>query len=148
MANYRTQFSCLFDVGSAENVAHAEAIRAALRDDLDRLHGEDIGFAMEPHPEEGPSVLWIHAEECGEPEHVLAFVRRCSGAFGLEGRWGFCWALTCSKPRLDGFGGGAHVLDLATGTTVAWIDCSEWLAERLLENEASAANAAAGEGAP
>jgi hypothetical protein len=33
----------------------------------------------------------------------------------------------CSQPRLDGFGGGAHVLDLATGETVAWTSTNDWL---------------------
>ncbi|WP_207102836.1 hypothetical protein [Paracoccus shandongensis] len=28
---------------------------------------------------------------------------------------------------LDGFGGGGHVLDLATGETVDWISTDAWL---------------------
>ena len=28
---------------------------------------------------------------------------------------------------MDGFGGGAHVLDLATGETVDWINTDGWL---------------------
>ena len=51
-------------------------------------------------------------------------------AFGLEGRWGFAYAETCSRPRLDGFGGGAIVLDLARPETVSWVHTGEWLAER------------------
>jgi hypothetical protein len=43
------------------------------------------------------------------------------------GRWGFQYANTCSKPQLDGFGGGAHVIDLATGETVDWIYTDGWL---------------------
>lgn len=143
MADYFTQFSCLFDTGSAENAARAEAIRDGLRDDLDRLHGEDLGFAMAPLPEDGPGVLWLHdADGSGEPGHVLAFVRRCAAAFGLRGRWGFVWGLSCSKPRTDGFGGGAHALDLATGETVGWIDCDHWLAEQLDAGSAAPAEAA------
>lgn len=143
MADYLTGFSCLFDTGSAANAARAEAIRAKLDAELEG-DGEAMGFQMAPCPESGPGVLWLHADEAGEPEHVLAFVRRCAAAFGLAGRWGFAWALSCSRPRLDGFGGGAHVLDLATGETVAWLDCEHWLAARLEE----ASPAPAGEGAP
>ena len=40
---------------------------------------------------------------------------------------GIHWALTCSRPRPAGFGGGAHVLDLATGETIDWMDCEHWL---------------------
>lgn len=43
------------------------------------------------------------------------------------------YANTCSQPRLDGFGGGAHVLDLATGKTIAWTYTDGWLAEMLDE---------------
>jgi len=51
-------------------------------------------------------------------------------AFGLEGRWGFAYAETCSRPRLDGFGGGAIMLDLARPKIVQWVHTGEWLAER------------------
>ena len=67
----------------------------------------------------------------GDPAHVIQFVQRCAAAFGLSGRWGFQYANTSSRPRLDGFGGGAHVLDLATGETVAWIYTDGWLAQVL-----------------
>ena len=55
----------------------------------------------------------------------------CVGRVALTGRWGFQWALTCSRPRPDGFGGGAHVLELATGMTIEWLDCEHWLAGQL-----------------
>ena len=63
----------------------------------------------------------------GDPEHVIQFVKRCAAEFGLTGLWGMQYANTCSKPRVDGFGGGAHVLDLATGETVDWIYTDGWL---------------------
>ena len=58
---------------------------------------------------------------------------RLSGfsAFALSGRWGFQFALTCSKPRVGAFGGGAHLLDLATGETLAWTSTDRWLADHL-----------------
>ena len=62
-----------------------------------------------------------------EPEHVIAFVLGCAEAFDLRGRWGFRWALTCSRPRLDGFGGGAQLLDLGARRSLAWIDCEHWV---------------------
>ncbi len=33
---------------------------------------------------------------------------------------GFQYALTCSRPRLDAFGGGAHVIDLGTRKSIGW----------------------------
>ena len=48
--------------------------------------------------------------------------------FSLKGRWGFQYTNTCSRPRLNAFGGGAHVIDLGTGETLGWIDTDGWLA--------------------
>jgi hypothetical protein len=62
---------------------------------------------------------------------VILFVQRCAQAFGLTGRWGFQWANTCSRPRVNAFGGGAHVLDLPTRETVSWTDTNGWLARTL-----------------
>lgn len=55
----------------------------------------------------------------------------CAKEFGLTGRWGFQYANSCSRPRIDAFGGGAHVMDLATGETVSWIDTRGWLADAI-----------------
>jgi hypothetical protein len=62
---------------------------------------------------------------------VIIFVQRCAVAFGLTGRWGFQWANICSRPRINAFSGGAHVLDLATRETIARIDTNGWLARTL-----------------
>lgn len=128
MADYFTHFSCMFDVGSADNAARAEAIRRRQADELEAAEGCDLGFEMEIDAMSGPGALWISSDGYGEPEHVIAFVLACAEAFGLTGRWGFSWALTCSKPRIDGFGGGAQVLDLGARTSLAWTDCDHWLA--------------------
>lgn len=141
MADYLTQFSCLLDTGSAANRAEAETIRDELEAELDRLD-ESLGFDMAPSPENGPGVLWLHAWEAGEPAHVIAFALRCAAALGLTGRWGFRFAETCSRPRLDGFGGGAHVLDLGAGEVLASISLATWLDDAL----ATKASAATGRG--
>ena len=67
----------------------------------------------------------------GDPERLIQFVKRCAAEFGLTGRWGFQYANTCSRPRLDGFSGGAHALDLATSETVDWIYTDAWLDETI-----------------
>lgn len=127
MADYFTHFSWMFDVGSADNAAHAGAIRRRQADELDAAEGCGLGFEIEIDAANGPGALWISSDGHGEPEHVIAFVLACAEAFGLTGRWGFSWALTCSKPRLDGFGGGAQVLDLGARKSLAWTNCDHWL---------------------
>ena len=127
MADHYTQFSCLFDVGSAANATAAMVIRDQLEADLERDGEAGIGFDLAIEAATGPGMLWISSDEYGEPEHVLAFVIRCAEAFDLQGTWGFCWANTCSRPRLDGFGGGAQVVNLTERTCLTWIDLAEWV---------------------
>ena len=62
---------------------------------------------------------------------LVTFVTRCAEALALTGRWGFQWAGIASDPVVDGFSGGTHVLDLATGETIAWTSTGRWLADRL-----------------
>ena len=134
MADYFTQFSVMFPVGAVENVEPALALYRQLEEELDRDEGATIGFNAVPDPARDPHALWISSDCEGDPEHVIVFAKRCGEAFGLTGRWGFRWSLTCSRPLLNGHGGGAHVLDLATGDTIDWMDCEHWLASQLADD--------------
>jgi len=78
MADYFTQFSCIFDVGSAENAALAATIHGELAVELDQEEGTDLGFEFEVDLEHGSGALWIHSDENGEPEHVIKFVLKCA----------------------------------------------------------------------
>ncbi len=65
------------------------------------------------------SDLWIHDDDHGDVEAVIRFVLRLAEELDLIGLWGFQYALTCSRPRLDAFGGGAHVIDLGAANPSA-----------------------------
>ena len=134
MADYFTQFSCLFDVGSAANIERALEIRGELAAELHAQEGIDIGFDVEPNPESGEATLWISSDCYGEPDHVIRFALACAEAFDLQGRWGFTWSLTCSRPRLDSFGGGAQLIDLSSRRSIGWVDCADWLGAELIDN--------------
>ena len=129
MADYFTHFSCLLDVGTPKNAARALDLYNALSEEGASEEPPSEGFLLSIQPEHGGSKLWMRDDVTGDPERLIQFVIRCAAEFHLTGRWGFQYANTCSRPRLDGFGGGAHVLDLATGETVAWIYTNGWLAE-------------------
>lgn len=131
MADYFTHFSCLLDVASPDNAAKALDLYNQLCADSASEDPPSDGFLLSIDPHHGGTNLWIRDDVSGDPEHVIKFVRRCAAAFGLKGRWGFEYANTCSRPRIDGFGGGAHVLDLATGETIAWVYTGSWLADHL-----------------
>ena len=139
MPIYFTHFSCIFDVGKSENVARAMQIRAEIDEELQAADGSEIGFELQPDEQHGPT-LWIHSGESGEPEHVIDFVLRCAATFELQGRWGFRWALTCSRPVLDAFGGGAQIINLGTRETEDWLDCEQWIATRLGASAAASAS--------
>lgn len=129
MADYVTHFSCLLEVGSATNAARALELFA--EDDEEDPEAAP-GFAVSVQPDGSGRCLWIRDDDSGDPERVIRFVKRCAASFGLTGLWGFQYACTCSRPRLGGFGGGGHVLDLATGETVDWISTDDWLSAVLI----------------
>ena len=116
MADFFTHFSCLLDVGTPENAARAL--------DLYSQH-EDAGERTCP-----PTASTF--DPAGARQHDPLDPRRrdrrsragdpfrpaLRGGFRPQRPLGFEYANTCSRPRLDAFGGGAHVLDLAPARPV------------------------------
>jgi hypothetical protein len=139
MAEFYTQFSCILDVGTDDNAKHAELVRAEFAAELYRDEGGTPGFTMMVQPDLGPGALWLYSDEQGDPEHVIGFVPRLAEELSLAGVWGFSWSHTCSKPRVDAFGGGAHVLDLGARRSIADIDCSNFVHEQIAREPAEAA---------
>lgn len=131
MADYFTHFSCLLDVGTPQNAARALDLYNALSEAGAAEEPPSEGFLVSIQPEHGGSQLWLRDDVSGDPERLIQFVKLCAAEFGLNGRWGFQYANTCSRPRLNAFGGGAHILNLETGETVGWIDTDGWLATGL-----------------
>ena len=128
MADYFTHFSCVLDVGTPDNVAHALDLYPACMEQAARAGALAGGFMVSVHPDQGGTKLWMRDAVSGDPLQVILFVQRCAEVFGLRGQWGFQWAQTCSEPRVNAFSGGAHVLDLATRRPLGWIHTNRWLA--------------------
>jgi hypothetical protein len=132
MADYFTHFSCLIDVGSPDKAARALALFQELRAaDQDADEPEVAGFNLVHQNAPEGSSLWIHDDEHGNVEAVIRFVLRLADELDLIGLWGFQYALTCSRPRLDAFGGCAHVIDLGARKSIGRISTQEWLAAAL-----------------
>ena len=127
MADYFTHFSYLLAVRTPDNAARALdiyndlCVQGAIEDPPSE------GFLLSIDPAHGSSKLWLREDGTGDPQSVIDFAFRCADTFALTGRWGFQWANTCSRPRINAFGGGAHVLDLGQRDTVAWIGTHGWL---------------------
>ncbi len=133
MADYFTHFSCLLDVGTPDKAARALVLFQSLReaDQEDAEDPEVAGFDLVRQDAPEGSTLWIHDDDHGDVEAVIRFVLRLAEEFDLTGLWSFQYALTCSRPRLDAFGGGAHVIDLGARKSVGWTSSQEWLAAAL-----------------
>lgn len=139
MADYFTHFSCLLDVGSPDKAAHALTLFKELRaadQDADDPEVADFDLVRQDAPE--GSTLWLHDDEHDDVEAVIRFVLCLATELDLTGLWGFEYALTCSRPRLDVFGGGAHVVDLGARKSIGWTSTHEWLAAALNGEDAHA----------
>ena len=102
MADYFAQFSCLLDVGTPDKAARALALLEELRAaDQDADDPEVAGFNLARQDAAECSTLWIHDDEHGDVEAVIRFVLHLAEELDLTGLWGFQYALTCSRPRLD-----------------------------------------------
>ena len=128
MADYFTHFSCLLDVGTPDKAARALSLFQSLRAaDQDVDEPEVTGFDLVRQDAPEGSTLWIHDDDHGDVESVIRFVLRLAENLDLTGLWGFQYGLTCSRPRLDAFGGGAHVIDLGARKSIGWTSTHEWL---------------------
>jgi len=139
MADYFTHFSCLLDVGSAENALTAHRLFTKLRmEDGDLDEPLCSGFELTLQVGDAAHILWIHDDISGDVEQVIGFVLNLAQEFDLKGLWGFDYANSCSRPRVGAFGGGAHVIDLGARTTIGWTNTNEWLATALNGGDAHA----------
>jgi hypothetical protein len=134
MADYFTHFSCTLDVLTADNAARAFELYRHFSDELE-TEEQTPGFNLVATPTaEQPALLWIYDDNAsGDTDHVLAFVSKLGPMLGITGLWGFEWSHTCSRPRLEAFGGGALVIDLASGETLGTISSNEWLTRTLAD---------------
>lgn len=104
MADYFTHFSCVLDVGTAEKAVAALDLFLRLREkDGASDNPEFSGFALSLQDGPGSSVLWFHDDGQGDVEGVIRFVLRLAEDLDLTGLWGFDYANTCSRPRLEAF---------------------------------------------
>ena len=127
MADYFTRFSCLLPVGPG-NAKAALALYEQMQAELD-ADGMEAGFAAAAYGSDNDSLWLWDGDGAGDVESLIAFAIKCAAAFNLQGLWAFRWALTCSRARLDGFGGGAQLIDLGGRRSLSWVDTQHWIEE-------------------
>jgi hypothetical protein len=135
MADYWTVFSFAVPLETDDEIAWAHLAVALLKarsednvepSDLEAILPDDDWIGYEAEIDDDG--LWIHSEECGQPEHVVPLVQEFLLRFRPQDHVGFSWADTCSKPRIDEFGGGACLI---TAEAVRWMASSTWLDDQI-----------------
>lgn len=140
MANNYLQFSFAIPDLTEPEIEWLRALLAVEPEDDDPDNPVGIGKYGEDPEYFGGTVeidddgLWIYAEESGTPEDAACFVQAFLAAHRPGDAIGFEWAATCSKMRLDEFGGGAVLI---TATDQTWMSSSQWLAGQLNARKAS-----------
>jgi len=64
--------------------------------------------------------VWFHGDENINPEHVAEVARALIEELEIDSKFTCSWAYSCSKPRIDEFGGGAFCIE--RGKPTRWIN--------------------------
>jgi hypothetical protein len=84
--------------------------------------------------------IWLRSDESGDVDTACAIMQHILKRYYPNDYATLSWSNTCSKPRTDGFGGGALFL---TATEVKWMNTAKWAcdqeAEYLIANPDSGA---------
>ena len=116
MANNYLEYSALLNVPSAKIGKASEIVDR----EVAKLEGEDeFGYCGTLASVKNDGV-WFYTEESGNTDHVEAIARALVEELELDEPFVCAWAYTCSKPRINEFGGGA--LLIRRGCDTIWID--------------------------
>jgi len=135
MANNYLQFSTLFllkdekQVEEAMKIIRKTAIEYLVENDYadgDEFDEESMGFNGTSFEPDGNDI-WIYGDEYGDPNLVAEVVKELLEHFKIDDPFYMGWALTCSKPRLDEFGGGA--MCIRRGKEPLFIDAENQIRE-------------------
>ena len=125
MANNYTAFSFQVKCPSKGAANTLEDSLASAMDsyERERLGDEDRCLNLE-HAEAEDDTVWIASEEGTDLEFLADVLQDYLRHNDHEGSIGFSWAETCSKLRVDEFGGGAVFI---THDNQVWLNSYHWL---------------------
>lgn len=128
MADYYSEFSCAF-YAPAEVLDVLEAkLKAAEGDDVEddeRLYGVEYSRQKDAEGE----FMWMHGYE-PNLEALAGVIAELQEDLQLDSPWGFQYSNSCSKPRLDAYGGGACFIHRGEQE---WFNTGRWLDEKMTE---------------
>tara|TARA_B100000497_G_C7623662_1_gene374753 strand:+ start:406 stop:831 length:426 start_codon:yes stop_codon:yes gene_type:complete len=119
MANNYTSFSFQVKCPSKEAANTLEDSLASAMESAD----DDRWLSLD-HAEAEDDTVWIASEEGTDLEFLADVLQDYLQHNDPEGSIGFTWAETCSKLRVDEFGGGAVFI---THDNQVWLNTHHWL---------------------
>ncbi len=126
MANNYCQSSNFITVPAAK-LKQAQQIIEKIEDKLESSSDGYVGFEAKIEK----NGVWIHDDESITPTHVELLVRTLVEELNLPGIYICSWAYTCSKPRINEFGGGAFAIQKRCNTV--WIDAAIEAKHKILQ---------------
>ena len=91
--------------------------------------GFEYQFSRDDRDKDWGRHLWLYADESGAGDRVAHLVQKFLKEFRPDGCWSLTWAVSCSKPRVGEFGGGAVFV---TAEEIGWQDAYDFAADRQL----------------
>ena len=73
--------------------------------------------------------VWFSYQESMNPDHLETVARALIEELEVDNAFVASWAYTCSKPRIDEFGGGA--MGIERGKPTIWVDATHEVMRRL-----------------
>jgi len=102
MANNYLQSSSMLAI-SEDQHAQAQAIIEKFMKQFDEDDDEYCGIQVELEPDG----VWIYGEESFDVDQAACLAQMLVDELEIDEPFAFSWAYSCSKMRLDEFGGGA-----------------------------------------
>jgi len=123
MANNYVESS--FSIELLNNSEIAWWKKEGLRECPEDVFPEDMEVVISNDWEQDENKIWFHGDnECLEVDCAAEVIQRFLKECRQDGCIGFTWAETCSKPRLDEFGGGSCFI---TAKKMEWNNSHSWL---------------------
>ena len=128
MANNYCESSTLIEIPK-DKVNKAKVILTRVNEELELSDDEGyVGYIASFENND----IWIRHDESINPEHVEVLVKALVEELELPGTIVCSWSYTCSKPRIDEFGGGAFAVQ--KGKPTRWVDARETAIELTKQN--------------
>lgn len=130
MANNYQESSSFLSVPK-EKLPEAKEIIDRIVAELENSEDEPCGCSADVEGLAGniPCGVWFHGDESINVEHVAMIARELVECLELNEPFFCSWAYTCSKPRIDEFGGGAFVIK--RGYETYWCDARNHVEQQL-----------------